>query len=158
MFNFRKQKGLVDASLQVRYLVDLTTPNLPTVESGRMSRRYNRTMEAVLAPWQNGKPEMERVGIGITADLCDNGIGILTSTVMDAEAQEDWVVGFWLRDLEMELPWYFHCRVRNHSGQIGKLKKYGLEIIEFLNSAHRKQTLPLDQVFDSLHSPMALTP
>ena len=153
MYSFKKRKVMVDATQQIRHLIDITTPNLPSVTCGRMSRRYNRTVEGIVAPWNNGQPNLDKIGIGITSDFCDNGISILTSYKMDEEVSTDWVVGFWLRDLDMEEPWYFHCQVRSRSGQLGDLNKYGLEVVEFLNSEHRLQTQKLDNIFLQWYSP-----
>jgi hypothetical protein len=141
---------MMDASQQVRHLVDITTPNMPKVNCGRFSRRYNRCIPVLFAPWINDRPVLENVGIGFTSDLSDHGFSIITLEGFDTGDCGELVIGFWIPQRDMIEPWYFHTHVRSQRPIIKNFNLIGLEIAEFLNDSKRKRTKVLDDVFTRL--------
>jgi hypothetical protein len=125
----------------IRKIIDLTTPNLTLSNDLRLSRRYNRCLPVAFSPWSKKGHDPERIGIGITSDLSDQGFAIITQGEM---VSPELVVAFYI-DGEMDEPWYFHATVRTNRCLLASFNLVGLEVVEFLNEQQRKKTLDFDQ-------------
>lgn len=130
--------------------MDITTPNKPQVNCHRISRRYNRCIPVIFAPWEKDRPILKHVGIGFSNDISDHGFSIITLQGFETGDHESWVIGCWLPHLEMLEPWYFQTEVRNQRGVIQNFQLIGLQVTEFLNADKRKRTMVLDEIFENL--------
>lgn len=139
--NIFSRKPSSDASLFIRKIIDLTTPNLTLSNDLRNSRRYNRCLPVVFSPWSKKGHDAEQIGIGVTSDMSDHGFSIITQAEM---IYQELIVAFYLDD-EMDVPWYFHAAVRTNRQLIPSFNIVGLEILEFLNENKRRKTLTFDE-------------
>jgi hypothetical protein len=73
--NTRKQDERVRG--YIGRLVNLTSPNLPPTEGeSRHANRCNRTIPALLVPWNRGAPSPSEAVYVLTKDFSDLGIGV----------------------------------------------------------------------------------
>ncbi|MFT5302350.1 MAG: hypothetical protein ACI87E_001304 [Mariniblastus sp.] len=134
MYSFLKSKPIVDAAPRIRRIIDLTTPNMPTVNDGRNARRYNRSISVVIADWDPEKgPDLSRLGFGFTIDLSDTGFALLTQFVPQTP---DNIVGFYLPHTEIGEPSYFHVEFIGYSQKVQGFKRISYRVKEFLNENH----------------------
>jgi hypothetical protein len=147
MFSFSARKKDVDSQRYIRRLIDLTTPNHAGPERmERYENRNNRSIPALLCPWEHKAPIVSKAIVAITKDLSDRGIGLILSDAFDAK---DAVVGFCHPEATANEPWFF-LGVRQTSVPIGGgYWLFGIELTEFMNEdqhAELKPLLPMAQM------------
>lgn len=137
MFSFAVRKKKTDTVRYVRRLSDLTTPNMGTMgELSREENRYNRTLPALLCPWEREQAVVEECAFVLTRDLSDHGIGLTLNAPFTAE---DALLGFWLPSDEMSEPWFFVSRTRRLTPMGGGFWSLGVELVEFANPNYGEQ-------------------
>jgi len=93
MFSFNRNKERLQASHALMRIVDLTTPNLATVESDRAARRHNRSLPVLVAPWDGQHAVTDGATVAITKDFSDNGLSIILAAPCGPTAV---ALGYWL--------------------------------------------------------------
>lgn len=150
MFVFEQRKKLIDLTPHVRRICDLTAPN--STASGALLRaenRYNRILPAVLCPWENRQPDVERCRVVLTKDLCDRGVGLVLNHPMELT---EVLVGFWPNARDFAEPSYFIGRAVRNAPLGGGFWCIGVELTEYANSEHRAKLQPLQVVAKKLLS------
>ena len=93
MFDFKKRQKLLELQRVLRRIGDLTIPGLPPFDGeSRTDSRQNRSIPALLVPWESGVPVLADAVYAMTKDLSDRGISIILPQPFRA-AQV--VIGFW---------------------------------------------------------------
>jgi hypothetical protein len=93
MFSFKNQQPRNDMAAILRRITDLTSPNVPPLEGDdRSEDRYNRSLPALVAPWENGSFDSKECVYGITKDVSDRGVALVLHQPFRAA---EVVVGFW---------------------------------------------------------------
>ncbi len=128
MFSFEKRKRLVEVGNLIRQVVDLTAPNLPPREGeSRSENRSNRSLPALLAPWEDGQPMVDETGYALTKDCSDRGLALVLQQPFKAEQV---VIGLWL-----ESPRFCLAEVRQNVPLGGGFWQLGLELTEVVDPA-----------------------
>lgn len=142
MFSFRKRRHQVDATPYMRRIIDLTTNGLLRTHEGRHARRYSRALSVAVCPWVKKKAVNDGFSLGITKDISDSGVCILTTTRLQAES----VVFTLLVSLDnsSELS-FFQADVKRESTRAGFVE-YGLQVNQYLNEQYLKETQILEQI------------
>ena len=131
MFSFKARRKKQDISLFMRRIIDLTSPNRPRADDSRHDMRYNRSIPVICCPWRKNKPDTTQLTVGITKDLTDSGMGIITTCDLQAE---EIVVMVELPQSDTNEPWIFRGEVRQITDMPGGCSLYGVELMELLNS------------------------
>lgn len=145
MFAFlEKKKSQDELDRCIRRLCNLTTPNYGGEELGvRRSRRSNRTLPALLCPWQGGRPVVAEHTFVITRDLSVNGVALVLTQPLHAD---EFVLGFWLHHPAMPEPLYLLGRKRRLEPLGGGFWTMGVDLVDLIHNvgAERlKSLLPL---------------
>lgn len=133
MFSFGKRKKIVDATPHMRRVVDLTAPNLLTSNESRQDRRYNRALATCMCPWLDGSPDHLSITIGVTKDVSDQGICVLTTSRLDVA---DVLVTF-LVECDAQPGLAFFRAAIERENRLGGFFEYGLSIVEYLNDNYQ---------------------
>ena len=143
MFSFSKRKKKVDMAPFIRRIIDLTTPNKPTIDDQRFELRYNRTMPALLHPWVNNSPDLKRTTIGITKDFCDHGVGMIAISELD---EPQYVISIWPQGEDVNEPYHFIANLRDFRKLSLGMWTAGFEFEDLVNSAAAKWLDELNDV------------
>jgi hypothetical protein len=93
MFSFARRKSVMNVAPVVRRITDLTSPNLaPPDGDARSESRYNRSLPALLAPWEKDAVIAGECTWTLSKNLSDRGVALLLQQPFRAAAV---VVGFW---------------------------------------------------------------
>jgi hypothetical protein len=127
MFLFGRSTQSHAVSGFIRQLVDLTSPNRPPLDGdSRADTRSNRSLPALLAPWERGNPVVEEVAYALTKDFSDRGLALVLPQPFRAV---DVVVGLWLGS-----PRFVLAEVRQNAALGGGFWQLGIEITELVDS------------------------
>lgn len=141
MFSFATRKKLVDMQPHLRRICDLTAPNNAAAAGlPRTENRYNRSIPALLAPWEEHRPVPDRGVVAITRDLSDRGVGLILTHPVEAS---DVVVGFYLASDVMQEPWFFRGMISRCDAMGGGFWLLGIELVEYMNEQWRDELEPL---------------
>ena len=140
MFSFRKRKVVVDATPHMRRIIDLTTPNLLVQDEERHDRRYNRALAACICPWENGKADHQSMTLGITKDVSDLGVCVLTTTPL---GDHDLALAFLVETNAVGELSFFRATIQRERILVGFIE-YGLSLSEYLNDNHVVETRELE--------------
>ncbi|HUT94749.1 MAG TPA: hypothetical protein VMY37_35155 [Thermoguttaceae bacterium] len=132
MFSFDTRKRLREVGDFLRQLVDLSSPNLPPLEGDfRSQTRSNRTLPALLSPWEHAQPVVDESTYAFTKDISDRGLSlVLGQPFKSFEA----VVGLWL-----DSPRFVLGEVRQNVPLGGGFWQIGVELTGVLDSAEHPQ-------------------
>lgn len=131
MFGFGSKKEIQDAIPVMRRIVDLTIPNKPVADETRIDRRFNRTLPCVLTPLVKSKPELSDCLMGITQDVSDRGISIIT---MEELSFEEYAISVW--PTELEEPAHLSSILANSRRFAHGFWSTGLAIYQLLNQTN----------------------
>ncbi len=134
MFSFTARRKKQDVSLFMRRIIDLTSPNRPRADDGRHDLRYNRSIPVVCCPWRKNRPDTSQVTVGITKDLTDVGMGVITTCDLEADKI---AVMIELDNSDAPEPWMFVGEVRQKTNLPGGCSLYGIELVRLLNGDTR---------------------
>jgi hypothetical protein len=134
-------KKIVDATPYMRRILDLTTPSRLRADEQRTTNRYDRGLPIAICKWERGEPCVESMQFGMTRDISDKGVALLTTVDVDfTEVVFTVLVG---PEVSSEL-WFFQATIVRKCKYFGFVE-YGMQINEFLNDDHRLQLQPLIQ-------------
>ena len=133
MFSFLRENK-IDATPYMRRIIDLTTPNLQAPNEAREKRRYNRALATCLCPWSDGSLDIKKISIGITKDLSDNGVCVLTTSRFGSAE----VLLTFLVECEFKHGLSFFLATIEREHRLGGFVEYGLSISEYLNDNHHR--------------------
>ena len=137
MFNFTKRKNAVDIRRLVRRIRDLTMPNSPFGgNQTRRQERANRAIPTLICPWDNGEPVTERIHFGLTRDVSDHGVGLVTTEPLEVNQV---VIAYWPDGDDPGQPWFFLGEARRLESIGGGFWTLGVEFVEFINQSHSSQ-------------------
>lgn len=152
MFSFARRKPSVDLCPYVRRICDLTTPNLPNVDSsGRTENRSNRTIPTLLCPWENRGPAIDECTSCLTSDLSDRGVRLVLTQPLHAQQV---VLGYWIDEDDMEEPWFFLADVRRCQAVGGGFWNLGVELTDLAHVEFREEVAPLREFATQLLPPL----
>ncbi|MCI0360465.1 MAG: hypothetical protein L0211_18465, partial [Planctomycetaceae bacterium] len=148
MYNFEpKQAAHVQSRL--RRIVDLTVPNFsPELERDRIECRSNRVIPALLCPWRNDAPDIERHAFVLTRDISSDGAGLVLNTPF---RDQELLLGFWLDPGVMPEPWLFLGNVQHLRKWGGGYWTLGVHLTEFAGSGMRGKFACLSPLLSQLH-------
>ena len=147
VFSFLTRKKVVDASPHIRRIIDLTTPEYLRTEESRYARRYSRALAMTMWPWVKGRPDEQSVMLGITKDISDSGVCVLSTCRIDCEQ----VVFTFLVESEEFTDLAFFLGIVARKTRRSGFREYGLRVTEFLNDGYRNQLLALESQIRSEH-------
>ena len=130
-FSFLSRKKQHDAAPYLRRLVDLTIPNPPVASEYRSGRRYNRSIPVMVGPFDPNGENQSDFQFAITKDIVDLGLGIITTHELD---MDEVTIAFWLREADMETPYFFRGTIQGCTPIGGPFWQVGLGVEEFLNA------------------------
>jgi hypothetical protein len=150
MFSFTARKKTTDFQRLIRRIIDLTVPNKASSEKvSRHEDRYNRTIPALLCPWQDTAPVVHKCAKAITKDFSDRGLGLIMSQPFDAT---DVAIGFFLEKVMPE-PWFFLGTQQSNVAIGGDFWLLGIGLKEFMNDDYRCELAPLFRMAHRLLPP-----
>ncbi len=137
LFSFDTRKRLSEVRSFLRQLVDLTSPNLPPTEGeSRAEGRSNRTLPALLAPWDRDQAVVDESTYAVTKNISDRGLSLVLSQPLKST---EVVVGLWL-----DAPRYVLGQVRQNVPIGGGFWQVGVELTELLDPVGQPQLRRLD--------------
>lgn len=143
MFSFlKKQKMVVDATPHMRRVIDLTTPGYLRSEESRYSRRYLRALATAIWPWTKNNTDPERLCLGITRDVSDTGVCILTTEALDTPE----IALTFLVETDNETTLSFFRATVIRESRLGSFFEYGVHIEEYLNHNYGAEIKALDEI------------
>ncbi len=131
MFGFGSKKEIQDALPVMRRIVDLTIPKKPVPDEIRIDRRFNSSLPCVLTPLVGAKPEFCDCLMGITQDISDRGISVIT---METLSFEEYAISVW--PTELEEPAHLSCILANSRRFAHGFWSTGFAIYQLLNQAN----------------------
>ncbi len=144
MFSFRKRKKYVDASPFLRRIIDRTTATGALLNDCREQNRYSRTLPVVLAPWRDGAPDMNNVAFGITKDISDSGMSLVTTL----DFHSDIVFAFLLDTAITDRILCFRGEPKRSLKVVQGISEYGLYVAEMLNEHHSGVLEPFSSLIE----------
>ena len=132
MFSFDGRKRCVEVRGFLRQLVDLTSPNRPPLAGElRSENRSNRSLPALLAPWEDNGPVVDESTYALTKDFSERGLALVLHQPFRAVHI---VVGLWL-----ESPRFALGEVRQNAPLGGGFWQLGVKLTGLLDSAESPQ-------------------
>ncbi len=104
------RKKQIDASPKLRRIMDMTVPNRPVSNETRGDNRYNRSLPALVCPWDGRSPRVDAHVVGVVQDLSDGGMSVL---FQDAPKHKEYLVTLFLSNEEGAEIFQFICEVRD---------------------------------------------
>ncbi|MEC8557508.1 MAG: hypothetical protein VXZ82_21105 [Planctomycetota bacterium] len=141
MFGFGSRKEIQDALPVMRRIVDLTIPNKPFPDEIRIDRRFNCSLPCVLTPLVKSTPELSDCLMGITQDISDRGISVIT---METLSFEEYAISVW--PTELEEPVHLSCLLANSRRFAHGFWSTGFAIYQLLNQASLRNSKALKAV------------
>lgn len=108
--SFFVRKKQIDASPKLRRIMDMTVPNRPVSNETRGDNRYNRSLPALVCPWDGRAPKVDEHTVGIVQDLSDRGMSVL---FQNAPTYKQYLVTLFLSNEEGAEIFQFICDVRD---------------------------------------------
>lgn len=131
---------VADPVPHIRRVIDLTTPKVVPSSELRADRRYARALTVILFPWINGVADQENLILGVTQDISDSGISVLTTSEITSEES---ALVFVIENNDKKCLPFFKVKVVRHSLK-ATFNKYGLVADDYLNNSHPNLTLSLN--------------
>ncbi|MEX2175517.1 MAG: hypothetical protein WD872_14230 [Pirellulaceae bacterium] len=155
MFTFKTQQPILEVQNRLRRMMDLTVPNLPAgLNTSRAEDRCNRTLPALLCPWERGGPVSEDSAFVVTSDLSSQGVGLILRQPFRAERV---LLAFWLNAKAMEAPWYFLGRAQSLRKLGGGYWTLGVELAECPTAADAGKLATLKPLVNKLRPARSAT-
>ena len=152
MYLFAKRNRSAELFPYVRRICDLTTPNLPQVDSvGRSENRLNRAIPTLLCPWERNRPVADESSICLTCDMSDRGARLMLNQPIDVE---EIVLGYWIQDVDMPEPWFFLADVRRCQPAGGGFWSLGVELTYPAHDRYRDRLVDLKKLAAHLIPPL----
>lgn len=138
-FSKANEKKALEAGPYLRRILDLTTPSRMRADEMRETNRYERGLPVAFCEWHRGRPIVDAIQLGLTRDISDRGVSILTTSKLNY----DEAVFTILVDEEVSKElWFFHANIVRKCSYFGFVE-LGLKINEYLNDDYRIQLQPL---------------
>jgi hypothetical protein len=153
MLLFTKRKMAAEIARHVRRICDLTVAYefRSVSHRRRRSRRYQRCIPVLVAPWHDGRPVVEEAQFAVTHSLCDQGMAaVLTKPFETAEL----CIGFWLTAADPQSQPCFFLGTRRHLIPIGGgFLNMGVEFTCYASEAHFEELRALEPLLAELGLP-----
>lgn len=153
MLLFTKRRRAAEVAGRVRRICDLTV-SYEFRSAGpmrRRSRRYQRCIPVLLAPWRDGRIVPEEAQFGVTHSLCDSGMAVVLTEAIEAP---EVCAGFWLTQADPTSEPCFFLGARKHLVAIGgNFFNMGMEFTQYLTEIDLDQLAALQPLLDKLGHP-----
>ncbi len=151
LFSFGARNDAVEVGRHLSRLSDLTIPNDPgTSKLDRFENRNNRSLPALLCPWEKGKPIVSKAMLVITKDVADRGVGLILNQRFDPI---NVMIGLHVQPVTGQEPWFFLGAKRSEVPIGSGFWSMGVEIKTFLKLDERPELAPLLPIAQKLLSP-----